>query len=238
MHCCHPHRQVCPVIGLLSAEGTPVCHLLCADFNGTVVAATLAAGSLMAYTYAWPNLARVLRSALPWKLCVFSVLCCACLVLASMSLHLPVSREQAAGVALSAQLVYFGVFSLANALYYDVTGQCVQKAADAVAAQARWSGQDDSGTVDMADSAVPPFFIVFVLNSCASVAIQSISTFIVFQWAKMEVLSAFFVFGCVVAGGVLVPPLTWSLGQLGCLHAIRVNPEAVYRPTHLQDYTD
>ena len=242
MSCCPQLPQVFIRFFALVAASALTGFCVCADYNGSVIAATLTLGSLMAYLYAWPRLSAALQGSLPWNLCVFSILCGACLVLASLSKRLTDSGHGAATVALLSQMVFFGLFSLANALYYDVTGKCVQTAAAAVAAEARWAGRelsnpDHEGDFGMTPGpAVPPFFIVFVLNSCASVAVQSISTFFVFQWASSSVLFGFFVFGCMAAAGVLGPVLAAAAARLGCAKAIKTNPEAQYRPTHIHEY--
>ena len=153
------------------------------------------------------------------------------------------SYEGQAAVPLAAQCAYFGVFSLTNALYYDRTGAVVQEAAEAVAAEARWRGDDapqdrvpaakrgfERGTDA---SSVPPFFIVFTLNTCVSVLVQAVSTFVVFQHWHSSVRQAYFMFACMAATGAGVIPACALLKHLGCLRPMATSPEAVYRPTHL-----
>jgi hypothetical protein len=118
---------------------------------------------------------------------------------------------------LLALAIYFAIHALANILYLELTGLAVQEAADRVNAAPLWIEGPlqnqlvlpccvhDSHTQRAPPKELPPFFLVFALNACLSVAAQSVSTMLVFSVAHVSIFRAYCAFGAILLLGSIVP---------------------------------
>lgn len=165
----------------------------------------------MSFGYGCKTLQRFARANSAWVLLGISLANTALLAVVGQSRAIAHGRTESTALALCALFLYFGLHALGNALYYDVTSCAIEQA------------RVELGSAEKA-GAIPPVFIVFTLNSCTSLAVQSFSTWLIFQAQHLAMLPAYTAF----AGMLACAPLVLLAGYL-CRRRLRTQrAEAEY----------
>ena len=210
------------------------------DFNGTFQALSLLLATCAALLYRLPALH---RGASRWPAAVTTGVSVVggLFLLGVFWLHrsaaVPGAEPSSPAAALQQRSVllpllslsaYYALHAFANAMYYDLTAKCVARCASLDSGGAlssprfpsvpeahpsqestamRRARGSDHGT------ALPPFFVIFVLNACVSVVVQSLSTLFVFQLAAASVPAGYALFGGVLAAGgiaIMLLSVCWA----------------------------